>query len=423
MTEIEDLITRYNVDSRNTKLRDYYGADNLWHTLQIERDENRHSSFLAWLLNKDAINDNSPLYKFLNLIIRRKEGDEETDYKELKRAILLGNLKLKSVQIIPEKVISTLSKIRYNDRIDIYTDCIISGVGNYSRLEIFIENKIDSGEGDCKNTDIINPTPEEETYKGKKQTERYYYACSKDNNLRNDSFIKDNTLQIFIFLTAREQKPTDSHFVTVSYQDMVDFIIVPYLNREDIDDHMSMTLRDYLRILGNPFNNMTIMATTPEEKELLEEFYKRNEDLFRRALEVMHQNSESDEEAKNYKEILDSINKQKKVVRRFFRINGVGEYKMYEIVAEFTKHLIKAEQKTIADVEKIIKEYSNENNRCHVSIDKSKVFRSERCYEAKNGDEPFYVTKEWGMGRENYNFDGLQKNINKSYTDFQIQEI
>ena len=29
MTEIEDLLTRCNVDSKNSRLRDYYEADNL----------------------------------------------------------------------------------------------------------------------------------------------------------------------------------------------------------------------------------------------------------------------------------------------------------------------------------------------------------------------------------------------------------
>ena len=37
MTDIEDLITKYNVDSQNSRLRDYYEADNMWSTLKIER--------------------------------------------------------------------------------------------------------------------------------------------------------------------------------------------------------------------------------------------------------------------------------------------------------------------------------------------------------------------------------------------------
>jgi len=57
MTDIEYILTLYNVDSRNSRLRDYYEADNLWRTLRIERNENRHSSFLAWLLSKDVMSE------------------------------------------------------------------------------------------------------------------------------------------------------------------------------------------------------------------------------------------------------------------------------------------------------------------------------------------------------------------------------
>ena len=334
---------------------------------------------------------------------------------------MFGNLKLKSVQIKPEKVISTLSNIRFNDRLDIYADCEISGVGDYSRLEIFVENKIDATEGNSKVTGKINQcTQEEERYKRLKQTERYYYACSKEHNLRKAPFDGCRTMQLFVFLDAKKQHPTDSHFVLISYQDIVDFILEPYLMREDTDSHLSMTVKEYLRILGNPLNNMTIMATTSEEKELLIEFYTRNEDLFKRALEVMRDNAESEEEEKTFKEILSSIKKNKRV-RRFFKINGNNaEYKMYEVVAEFVKHL-RRKGKTIEFVDDIIKQYTKENN-CHVSTNRSEVRRPEKCFEANFDGEPFYVTKEWGLGSEGRNFDGLQKGIRRHYPDFVIQE-
>ena len=112
---------------------------------------------------------NSPLHKFLNLIVRRKEDDGTTDYPELKKAILLREIKLKSISITTEKTISALSVIRFNDRLDIYADCEISGIGDYSRLEIFIENKIDSTEGNCKvSGKLEHLTPQEETYRKKR---------------------------------------------------------------------------------------------------------------------------------------------------------------------------------------------------------------------------------------------------------------
>lgn len=421
MTDIEDLITKYNVDSRNNRLRDFYETDNLWRTLKIERDENRHSSFIVWLLNKDAMSGNSPLHKFLNLIVRRKEDDGTTDYPELKKAILLREIKLKSISITTEKTISALSVIRFNDRLDIYADCEISGIGDYSRLEIFIENKIDSTEGNCKvSGKLEHLTPQEETYRKKKQTERYYYACSKEHYLRKTPFDGEKTLQLFVFLTARKQEPEDKHFVTVTYQDLVDFILEPYLNRDELDAHTSMAVKEYLRILGNPLNNMTIMATTTEEKELLIDFYTRNEDLFRRALEVMMNNAETEEEEKNYASMLSSITKKRP--RRYFQINGSEkELKMFEVVAEFVKYLLQ-KGKSFEEVDNIIKDYTKENV-CHVSSIRSEVRRAEKSFESDYNGIPFYVTKEWGLGSTGRNFDGLLKGIIQHYPDFLIQEI
>lgn len=420
MTEIEDLLTQYNVDSRNTKLRDYYEADNLWRTLRIERDENSHSAFLAWLLNKDALQHNGPFFNFLNLMIRRKVGDEETDYKELKKAVLMGRLQLRSVHFSVEKVISKLSSIRFNDRIDIFGDCEISGVGNYTKLEIIVENKIDSQEGKYKIKDkFANLSEEENHYKDLMQTGRYYYACSKEDGLRKAPFDGNQTIQLFVFLTAKEQDPSNPHFITISYQDIVDFVLEPYLNRDDIDTHTSMAINEYLRILGNPINNSTTMATTSEEKELLTEFYKNNEDLFKRALEVMRDNAESEEEANNFVAMLDSMKKSK--ARRFFRIKDSDkEYKMYEVVAEFVKYLRK-KGLSFESIEETIKNYSKEGI-CHISANKEKVRRSEKCFVSDYEGQPFYVTKEWGRGLQGRNFDGLMAGINRDYPDFQILE-
>ena len=420
MTEVEDLLTRYNVDSQNSHLRDYYEADNLWRTLRIERDENRHSAFLAWLLEKDAVNGNSPFQKFLNLIIRKKDS-EEVEYKELKKAILQNQLKPKSVKFSVEKVIPALSVIRFNDRIDIYADCEISGVANYSRLEIIIENKIDATEGNSKvKGKFENITPEEKAYINKKQTERYYYACSREHHLRKVSFDAGQTLQLFVFLTAKNQDPVDKHFVKITYQDLVDFILEPYLRRNDIDTHTSIAVKEYLRILGNPINNSTTMATSSEEKELLIDFYNRNEDLFKRALEVMRDNAESDEEERNYNAMLDSMKKSRG--RRFFKINGgEKEYKMYEVVAEFVKYL-RRKGMTFEATDDFIKKNSKENV-CHISVNRNEVRRPEKCFEADYDGETFYVTKEWGLGSTGRNFDGLQKGIKQDYPDFAIEEI
>jgi hypothetical protein len=424
MTETEELLIKFNVDSRNYRLRNYYEADNIWRSLRIERDENRHSAFLSWLLSKDYALEGSPFYKFLNLIIHRSKSDA-ADFKEFKRSVLLGKFAINKAFLRPEMVISTLSKIRFTDRLDIYASCEITGVGDFSHLELFIENKIDSSEGNSKVAGRIdNPSYYEESYREKKQTERYYYACSKeDPRLRKDPFDYDHTIQLFVFLSAKGQEAADEHFVSITYQDLVDFLFEPYLVHDGIDSHTSMCIAEYLRILGNPINDITIMATTSEEKELLMDFYTRNEDLFRRALEVKRDSADTEEEAENYKSMLDSMRKSK--VHRFFTINDEDtKYKMYEVVAEFVKFLLN-KGVNFDDIERIIKDYTKENTTCHISPERANVKRHEKCFESKSDNgQSFFVTKEWGKGSKGRNFDGFQEGIERDYkSEFRVKEI
>ena len=232
MTEIEKLLTEYNINPKNTALIDYYHQDNIWKTLRIERDENRHSAFLKWLLEKDCDNINSPLSKFFNLLVRNAD-DSQMD-SNLRRVILTNKLRIRNVKVITEKRICDLSQIRYPDRVDLYIECEIDNIGTFRNIEIILENKVDSFEGKekVKTKDVDIPSDMiniHNHYKGKKQTQRYYYACSAEHQLRNSSFDRSTTCQLFVFLTAREQKAADKHFINITYQDLVDFVIQPYL--------------------------------------------------------------------------------------------------------------------------------------------------------------------------------------------------
>ncbi len=420
--EIEKLLTQFNIDPQNRKIRDYYEEDNLWRTLKIERDENSHSAFIAWLLGTETTRENSPILNFLNLIVRCKNDNVVVNqgYNNLKTAILLGTIKFLSVDITAEKVVSKISKIRYNDRLDIYINCAISGVKEYTKLEIIIENKIDSSEGGKKLNELKNPTTEEKQYTEMSQTERYYFVCSKENELRQDKL--SDTIQLFVFLTPQEETPKDKHFIKITYQDVVDYIIQPLLNRDDLNPHTTFVLKEYLRTLGNPYNNKITMATTQEEKELLKEFYTRNEDLFRRALEAMKDDTKDDDDKKDFDSMLKSMTDRKS--RRAFSINREGSYKMYQVVAEFTKYLRK-QSKSFEDIEKLIKDFTKEHKRVHVSENKEKVYRYGKHYhEDTYNDKKFYVTKEWGYDSvSDKNFAGLFNNVNENYPDFRIDEI
>lgn len=426
MTDIEELLINYNIDSKNIAIKSYYETDNLWKTLRIERDENKHSAFLAWLFRQPARTYNSPMVNFLNLLVRQANDEQLSKHgmKELRRAILSQSLVVKNVDIRTEKQICQLSNIRYTDRLDLFFECDIIGVESYNKLEIILENKIDSTEGGSKiQSKVANPTQEEIAYTKKKQTERYYYACSKECGNRNDAFNPGKTLQLFVFLTSQDsQQPADNNFIKVSYQNLVDYILEPYSKQEDVDEHTKMSINEYLRILGNPYNNnMSTMAITSEERELLIDFYQRNEVLFKKAVEVMLASSESEEEEKDYQNMLNTITKTTRG-RRFFVINNGGvPYKMYEVVAEFVKYRL-SKGISMADIENDIKSWTKENV-CHVSYKKDEVRRGEKSYEANYQGTLFFVTKEWGINEKGRNFSGFMSAVNKKYPDFQIAMV
>lgn len=429
MTDIEKLITDYNIDSKNSRIFEYYEADSIWKTLRIERDENRHSAFIAWMLKKDFNSIHSPLYKFLNLLMLRIDDSsvKDKELSVLKKAILYNRLGVKSINIELEKQVCSLSSIRYTDRLDIYLLCEITGIEQYSHLEIIIENKVDSNEGKGKELKLNQETDEEKEYKKKYQTERYYYACSKSGSLRNDSLDKSKTLQLFVYLSPREQNPKENNFIKITYQDLVNYVLEPYLEKDNFDEHTRIAIKEYLRNLGNPFNyNMSTMAITTEETQLLIDFYTRNEMLFKKALEVMKANAESEEEETNYKSMLETIAKNKKG-RRFFTINNSSQqYKMYEVIAEFVKFKLSHSEpiisieETMRAIEKEIAGCSKRYNPCNVSLIKADVVRPEKCFTSEYNGTPFYVTKEWGLTENGKNFSGVLQHIEKNYPSFRI---
>lgn len=449
MTEIEKQIADYYMDPKTISLTEYYKSDNIWKTLGVERDENSHSSFLAWVLDLSKSEKYSPLYRLIYLLAR--SANKEDQIKSCLTSAIVGKtLTIKSSSVKREQLVNELSTIRFNDRIDLYTDLEIGGVEGFSFLEIFIENKVGSSEGKnkLKNAKEIEDhnreTPQEKNYKEKMQTQRYYYACCMDEgNRKKSEKNKENTLQLFAFLTPDGTKPADDHFITITYQDLVDNLYEPYLKSNEINEYTRKTIFEYVKILGNPFYNNLILATMTEERELLKDFYEKNHPLFRIAIDAMLESSEYTEEEKQVisdtKVAMDKLNTIGK--RRFYSINNGGKHKMYEVVAEFVKYRLK-QGDNLDSIEEFIKEaIKTPSDRVYVSNNKKEVYRyqddkgKDHFHTAEYNGNEFYITKEWGgvtkeelekTGRKNPqdgNFVRLLNEINKKYTEFQIEEI
>ena len=427
---------QYYLDPQNTAVREYYDADNIWKTLKIERDENRHSAFLAWFFGLDYESVNAPLYRLLALLVSK--GNSSDDKREcLVKAIAYQTLRIKKATVETEKVISKFTKIQYNDRIDIFITCDVEGCSNFNKIEIIVENKVESTEGGQKTGDRVPQSSDcdDKYWKIESQTKRYHYACQ---SCRGDDFDGDNTLQIFVYLTPKEEDPSCNEFIKISYQDLVDYIFDPFVKSKGINDYTKNTVTEYLRILCNPNNKYnSILATMEEEKELLKNFYDRNIDLFLKSLEVLQATAETKEQAEEYGKTASQVKVSKTTrKRRSYSINKSGKFTIYETIAEFVrKRLVAGDE--LAKIEEFIVKETGEGDRVHLSRSPDKVYnpKGKPPYEAEDNGGKFYLTKEWGGAtQDDYikagkpdlkdnNFVLLYKAINKKFSDFQIEEV
>ena len=179
-----------------------------------------------------------------------------------------------------------------------------------------------------------------------------------------------------------------------------------------------MSIKEYLRILGNPYNkNNTILATTMEEKELLKDFYDRNKDLFMRAIDVMIATTTDEEEKANLEDLQRTM-KKISGARRHYTINGEGDYSMYQVVEKFVEFRQES-GRSINEINQEIQIFVS-SKWVFISNKQNAVAHSEKGeYISSNG---LYITKQWKGKREDMNFPRFMNGVNKNYPDFQIVE-
>jgi hypothetical protein len=223
--------------------------------MSVERSENRHSSFLAWLLEaKDYVVNpkDHPIVHLLDIVIECVKEQNNVQLPEgIKDVILSRSIKdvvIEEVKIEkPVKDVAVASyKDKIKDRLDIYIKCKLISTDTDLPIEIIVENKIDSTEGEAKNQNKYNEETDGKEwgdYCKASQTNRYYKACyDKQKN------------RIFIFLTPNKQanRASNDQFINVSYQDVLNAIIEPLLSNNDISERVKILLEEYVLSLSLP---------------------------------------------------------------------------------------------------------------------------------------------------------------------------
>ena len=286
-TNIEKLIISHNKDAQNRKMVAFYDRKSTMEKMGIARSETAHSAFLANLLKSDngLGLEESTIMWLLHILIERE--DNATAYStspiptDVKAAVLSQTLKYDIEEITTEKVIDDVAHsyfaVNYkgkkcDDRLDIYIKLKVNGL-SVKYLEIVIENKVLQDENGPKSKNSSG-------YDSLFQTQRYYTACSY-----NKSSV---TAQLFVFLTPdeveEETKAKDKHFIQISYQDVLDTIIIPQLDNNMLTSNERQELENYVDALNLPTLDIQakkriVMAMTEEARIDRQTYLKKNKEL------------------------------------------------------------------------------------------------------------------------------------------------
>ena len=267
----QDVMLKFNSDPDFIKLRDRYATKSFLEIMATDRSENRHSSFLAWLLEGKEFpvkDQDHPIVHLLDILIRRSQEQSRwaEEANNIKTIILSRNIKCIHIdEISTEKTISQVSTIQSADRLDIYVQAtIVSKNGTEEKIEFFIENKVGSkenGEKAKKVTKVKGKVDDKKVwdeYSKKEQTNRYYFACKEytNNDMKNKFFvyltpISNDNLSAFDDI-GMDQKSKSEYFININYQDVLDYIIEPLLDSCDLSNRIRMILEEYVLSLSLP---------------------------------------------------------------------------------------------------------------------------------------------------------------------------
>ena len=291
-TFINDVLSLYKTPEYQ-KLNTYYEQQTVYNMLGVERNENRHSKFIAWLLNPNESHSlkELPLRRFLSLVAALATDEDKCyDQEEVRTHLITGNYKLNVQEIKTEQSIAGLVQNNIEDldsiieknengsfktdsqnRFDIWMLLQISFNNSFDKevtyhIPVVIENKIYSNEGNA-----TNPS--------KAQTVRYSEAMGVICNSLGLGVFKNPYYQpLMVYLTpSGANKPMSDAFIHIEYQQLLDYVITPAsmsAHLQNAATEVQVMIDGYIRNLSCPASNdekdYSILAIAQSEDESLE---------------------------------------------------------------------------------------------------------------------------------------------------------
>lgn len=298
--EYLNQIIRFNEDKDLLAMREKYNEPSFFEIISKERSETTFSSFLKWLFSiKVSLDTASPVMMLLDILVRRSNEQQKNTVlipEDLKTWIVSRRMKIQSLHVETEQPVSTLARDVFDalcknnkdeytkgynsgwidypdfvnalqiasnsqDRIDLFIDCdIIDISGGNKKLQIIIENKVDSKEGGAKKYKENTRLPKE--YLDASQTGRYYLGTHRVDKKAEDVY------QLYVYLTPLPSVQLDNfnhlkeelsaefrdneHFIQINYQDILDGIIVPLLHSTSLSSRSRFFLEEFKNELTYP---------------------------------------------------------------------------------------------------------------------------------------------------------------------------
>ena len=376
------MITSFNTDKDVIALREIYERPSFFEILSKQKSETTYSAFLKWLFQLN-VGDSllSPILLLLEIIINNLISEDnkadkvtnQTYNRDLFNHILSGKLKISNIKVETEKYVSELAKqiLREKeeknnsnisdisnseledrrlskDKIDIFIECdIIGGYKNFQKLQIIIENKIKSQEG-------------------KDQTLRYFNGCQ-----RND------ILQFYIFLKPdfNTLKAKNSNFVNLSYQEILDGIVLPLLRSSKITERDHFFLEEFKNELMYPNidseKDLSVIAISDEIAKEITSIWEKHKDLL---IDILLLKLKGEKIWKIGEEYVDKepINKTEQEIT--FLNENSSEYNLLESYSNENWNFINAFVNSISkdefkNIEVLIKNSSNQRSKSTVYFD------------------------------------------------------
>ena len=276
----EQIIGFYN-DPLYQELKAYYGKTTLFNILKIERNENRHSAFLAWLLDENGSHGlgEEPLKRFMRLLAKMDDRYNEP--------FLVGNYQIENAKIDTEHPVSLGAK---KGRIDVFVGFDYKGENGTNHVHVIIENKVYTSEHDEQTKLYLDWARQE--YKGKHN---------------------QNIIGVFLAPDCPEKCSGDTKefsYVKITYQDILQDLMEPLLKME-MSFEARVIITDYVINLGQPLRvkkedngikevkEDTILALSKENKDRFSQLYESYAQLLDATLCAYSKNKNNEQSMKS----------------------------------------------------------------------------------------------------------------------------